>query len=330
MNKIIALPIMANPRTGGWPTYTAHLAHGLIGAGFEPVIFRIGKRSESKPRSFGRGLEYWNISLPELLKMVGSVPTIITAVGKHHRDEAITLIAEGAGVVIHDPTELDGKMIEAIKTTRVFTIRPVISATLEGLGVRNNYLPHPYRRVNPVAGERVTRAVSLSRVDFDKNTHTIVEANQILEPDSQVKIYGSLNNRYANFKLEKVDPDWERNYLGGWPANSDISVPVRIAKSADMVIDLSTIKGDGGGTQYSFLEVFDAEQPLVIHSGWVTGNPEYDEILPAVYRAVGSAEELAEAVMSEVTFDKSAGLDILKKHDATAVGSLLIEHLSDD
>lgn len=325
MKKLIGLALLADPRTGGWPTYTAHLAHGLSAIGWEPIIFRLGKRSETKPRDFGRGLQYWNISLPELKELSKNAPVLITAVGKNHRTEACELLALGASIVIHDPTELDSEITEAISSAQVVTIRRTISDSLAKVGVANTFVPHPYQRALPVEAEKRNHAVTLSRIDFDKNTHLVVEANRSLPEDKAIKIYGAINTLYAKVKLEEIDPDWERNYVGDWPAKASTSVPLKIARSADMVIDLSTIKGDGGGTQYSFLEIFDANKPLIIHERWLTGNPDYDEIAEAVAATVDSPESLIEVVSSEISFDEEASHNILQKHDARLVATEMVE-----
>lgn len=325
MNKAIALPLLADPRTGGWPTYTAHLARGLLKIGWDPIIFRVSNNSESKPRDFGRGLTYWNISQEDLRATCKNIPTLITAIGKNYREYARSLFTEGASVVIHDPTELDAEMRDALGSVRVFTIRPIISMGLQSAGIDNLYLPHPYERSKPVQESPKTRAVSLSRIDWDKNTDIIVEANKVLPADKKIKIYGAPNRLYMNLSLKELDSDWEDNYAGSWPANADTSIPIRIAKSAEIVVDLSSIKGDGGGTQYSFLEVFDAERPLIVHQKWLTGNADYDEIRPAIYKAVSDADSLAEAVLSEPEYDASAANRILATHEAGTVAKQLIE-----
>lgn len=323
--NFIALPLLADPRTGGWPTYTAHLAHGLSAAGYDPVIFRLGKRSETRPRNFGRGQQYWNISFDGLVQMARNAPTVITAVGKNYREMARDLIGEGANIVIHDPTELDATMKEAIAGANVITIRKIISDRLAADGIANQYVPHPYMRAMNVTAEPRHHAVSLSRVDFDKNTQVIVEANKLLPADSKVTIYGSQNRLYAKLKLEESDPNWLANYGGDWPATAPTTLPLSIAKSAKMVVDLSTIKGDGGGTQYSFLEVFDAGKPLIIHEKWLTGNPDYDEIAPAVAATVGSAEDLAKIVRSELVYDEHEVEKILRNHDAAVIAEQVME-----
>jgi hypothetical protein len=325
MNKAIALPLLADPRTGGWPTYTAHLARGLLNIGWDPIIFRVKNKSETKPRDFGGGLTYWNISEEDLRRTCKDIPTLITAVGKNYRAYARSLFSEGASVVIHDPTELDAEMRDALGSVQVFTIRPIISIGLRLAGIDNSYLPHPYERSVPITESAQTRAVSLSRIDWDKNTDIIVEANKVLPPDKKIRIYGAPNRLYMHLSLKELDADWEENYAGSWPANADSSIPIRIAKSADMVVDLSSIKGDGGGTQYSFLEVFDAERPLIVHQKWLTGNADYDEIRPAIYKAVSGADSLVEAILGEPEYDADAANRILAAHDAGTVAKQLIE-----
>ena len=327
MTRLIALPLLADPRTGGWPTYTAHLAHGLIRAGWDPIIFRISKRSERTPRDFGRGLQYWNIALDELAAMAGRIPMLITAVGKAYRPIAADLMARGSSVVIHDPTELDQTMRDALQETKVITIREIIGDKLQREGIPNVFIGHPYEPADRLSTEIQHRAVTLSRIDFDKNTHLVVEANRILPEDLQIQIYGTLNTLYSKIRLDEIDPGWKRNYAGDWPAKSSTAVPLHIAGTGEIVIDLSTIKGDGGGTQYSFLEIFDAERPLIVHRDWLTGEARYDEIAPAIYRAIYTAEDLAAAVSEAPTYDPSAAEAILRDHDSQQIAERILEVL---
>jgi len=327
MTTMIALPLLADPRTGGWPTYTAHLAHGLIRAGWDPIIFRISKRSERTPRDFGRGLQYWNIALDELAAMAGRIPMLITAVGKSYRSIAADLMARGSSVVIHDPTELDQTMRDALQETTVITIREIIGDKLQREKIPNVFIGHPYERADRLPTEIQTRAVTLSRVDFDKNTHLVVEANRMLAEDLQIQICGTLNTLYSKIRLDRIDPDWRRNYAGDWPAKSSTALPLQIAGTAEAVIDLSTIKGDGGGTQYSFLEILDAGRPMIIHQDWLTGDRRYDEIAPAIYTAIYTPEDLAAAVSESPTYDSSAAEAILRDHDSQKIAEQILEVL---
>ena len=56
------LVYMAKPTYGGWVTFTAHLC-----LKYDCNLFKIGKRSESKKREYGYGVEYQNLRIDDLL-----------------------------------------------------------------------------------------------------------------------------------------------------------------------------------------------------------------------------------------------------------------------
>jgi hypothetical protein len=174
---------------------------------------------------------------------------------------------------------------------------------------------------------RTNYAVAFSRVDWDKGTHIILEANNLLPADKQVQIYGAINRFYSYQKLDKIDPDWERNYHGGWPAKSSLWHGVQLAASAHVSVDLSSISGDGGGTQYSFLESFDAKTPLILNEKWLTGDPELDEVEPAIAGTVSNSVELADMLSSGVAYNDAAAEQILNKHNSISVAKNLMNVL---
>lgn len=322
-DKPLLLAILADPATGGWPSYTAHLAYGLREAGYDPLIVKLTKTTEKKPRDFGRGLTYWNLSMPDLLEAAKQGAVLITAIGKNKREAAAELIRLGAPVVIHDPTELDKDVIELLKQAKVITIRKIISDALAAKGIPNTYLPHPYKRNPEKYQEQRGNPVAISRVDFDKNSHLIVEANKYLaEP---IIIYGTLNTLYESVRLKKADENWRVNYGGAWPSKTDLWHSVYLAAKAKAVVDLSTIKGDGGGTQYAFLEALDAETPLIIHTNWLTGNPDYDEMAPVASATVASATDLVNVFSRPLVINHDAVATLFERHNARKVASDLIE-----
>jgi hypothetical protein len=92
---------------------------------------------------------------------------------------------------------------------------------------------------------------------------------------------------------------------------------VKLAADGQVVVDLSAISGDGGGTQYSFLECWDAGRPLVLNSRWITGNAAHDEVNGAVAAVVDDAEQLAALLSGPVPdWDRDAAEEILRNHDA--------------
>ena len=70
------LVYMAKPTYGGWVTFTAHLC-----LKYDCNLFKIGKRSESKKREYGYGVEYQNLRIDDLLS---KKKLVITAVDKHY------------------------------------------------------------------------------------------------------------------------------------------------------------------------------------------------------------------------------------------------------
>lgn len=323
MAKYVSLPILVEPTVGGWITYTAHLAQGLINAGYTPIIMRIGKRTLRGTKSFSGSIQYINTTLEDALRFSDGIPTIVTAVDAKNRQNLQPFLDRGASLVIHDPTEFDKDFIAELQGADIITIRQTISDKLAELGLANRYTPHPYHRADPDNTPKHHGAIALSRIDWDKRTEIIVAANTLLPDDKQILIYGKLNSQYEFHKLKPIDENWRRNYVGNWSPKAPLSYPVQLARRATQVIDLSIIQGDGGGTQYSFLEAFDAETPLTIHKRWLTGNPKYDEIAQACI-AIGSPEELAEQIQNPQIPDTDLVHEILANHEATQIAKLTL------
>ena len=53
---------------------------------------------------------------------------------------------------------------------------------------------------------------------------------------------------------------------------------------------MSVIKGDGGGTQYTFLEAIHQDTVLILHSDWINAGSTFQSGHNCI--GVGSAEEL--------------------------------------
>jgi hypothetical protein len=325
----INIALLADPSTGGWPTFTAHLNIGLRELGYDCLLYRLAERDERNARPFGRGLSYHNIRVETAVEMSRKIPTIIAAVGPKYVEAASRILRHNTTVVIHDPTELSNDMKMMLRETDkpVIIIRKTNKQHLQEI---NNVIEvlHPYARSTHIPLPETKTAVAYSRLDWDKNTHIIVEANLSLPIDKQIKIYGNANRMYTHHKLEPLDPDWERNYRGGWSPKATLHHPVKIAQTARAVVDLSVIKGDGGGTQYTFLEAFDAQKPLIIHSAWLTGDTELDEITPAISGTVSNANELINIITSNPTYNKEAAEHILHTHEATKQAKTITEALS--
>lgn len=257
----INLFYLSSNTTGGWVTFTHHLIASLKHMGHDPVLYKIGNNTEAFTRPFGYGDKYHNVSPIKAAEVVGEAPTIIVAVAKNYAEHARALLKLGAHIVIHDPTELASYMRpEDVAQTRPWVIRKANAARLPG----SVFIRHPYvRQSAPVVALHKRRdVISVSRIDFDKNTDIILEAN---EHGADITIHGFENRLYTKFKIQPRFPNWQQS-VRAYPRDADAAF--RLLAQARAMVDMSLIKGDGGGTQYTFLEAWDAGTVPIINAGW--------------------------------------------------------------
>jgi hypothetical protein len=68
------------------------------------------------------------------------------------------------------------------------------------------------------------------------------------------------------------------------------------------MIDMSIIKGDGGGTQYTFLEAIYHDCILVLHNDWINKGELFTSGVNCI--GVSTAEELAEFIKNDLSSSK--------------------------
>jgi hypothetical protein len=299
--KKVCLFYLADPKYGGWPTYASHLYRGLVASGIAVSLYKIRPKSDGRNRDFGRGITYQNISLRDAIHVVQNTLSFVVCVGRGFHESAAVLIGAGAAVCVHDPTELKSPLTDAIQNATVVVIRETMLKHIPNAA----FIKHPYC---PRGGGRKERsgACAISRIDHDKNTKIIVEANcRLAKP---VAIYGAVNGIYSHFTLDASFPEWKRNYRGT-PDASSLWACQKIACQFDTVIDLSVIKGDGAGTQYTFLEALDAGCGLILHRNWNASG-----LLADVSVSVGDARELIDALEIGVAFRRDAAVELMSEH----------------
>jgi glycosyltransferase involved in cell wall biosynthesis len=263
---MVNLIYMARPVYGGWVSFTAHLA-----LKYKFPLFKIGSRTEGtelepKMREYGYGVQYQNRAPSDLPK--GKL--LITAIDKTYY-EYLDKIPDGSYIVIHDPTEVSGKGKEAVLRNlsrfRVVTIRESVKKFLKDqFNVKSRFIIHPFYEYPFKKLPKPDAAVSISRVDFDKHTDIILKANKILK--DPIDIYGAINRQYVFFKLN--DLGFKRYYKGGF--EKSFEELGKILEDAKYVVDMSVIKNDGGGSQYTFLEAMYERCALVINRKWIEGS----------------------------------------------------------
>ena len=268
---------LAKPIYGGWVTFTAHLSKK-----YGYPIHKLTKHTEKTQRSFGYECPYQNMSLNDLLLLPNS---LITATDKSSWDY-LQYFPKGTGIVIHDPTECksskDGNPLvqetdrgsHLLRDFNVFTIRESVQTYLKDtFQIESTFLCHPfyeYEIPQEIKGIGYPH-VSIARIDFDKNTDVLLKANHLLHSSprkNHIRCFGAENRIYVYHKLRElgIQHYWHGKFKKDFiPKYEDKS----ILKDATYMIDLSIIKKDGGGTQYTFLEAIYQGCVLILHNEWI-------------------------------------------------------------
>ena len=260
----INLVYMAKPIYGGWVTFTSHLC-----LKYKCDLFKIGKRTEKNKRNYGYGVQYQNVKIDELIKKDNLV---ITAVDKHYW-EHLHLFPKGTRVIIHDPTELKGKnnvLSNLLNHFEIITIRETVKDFIkENYNIDSTFLPHPFYEYEKTDEQSEYYSTAISRIDFDKHTDIILKANNIInKPERHIYIFGAENRLYVHHKLK--DLNFEKYWKGKYPKELPMKYEGKdLLNNCMFVVDMSIIKGDGGGTQYTFLEAIYHDCALILHKEWV-------------------------------------------------------------
>lgn len=253
----VTVAYLAKAKYGGWPTFTRHLCAALQSAGCSPMLRTSSKVFESEKRDFGFGLSHRRCPVQDM--QPNGRPVIIAAADRDHAEEAAWLVRNGAFIVVHDPAE---KHLADMPPERTVVIRRSMKRRLPSARL----IVHPYQRKfahDPQRNWAGQAPLAQSRIDFDKYTHMILEANDL---GAGVRIIGAANRMYVHFKLAERWPLFDPE---AFPRTADAGA--MLCRSASACVDMSAIKNDGGGSQYSFLEAWDAQAPLIINRQWLRG-----------------------------------------------------------
>lgn len=265
---------------GGWLSFTGHLCHALRQQQTKSIVARLGARASLQPKPYAEGLTCIRTTAAHVrASMAEEVRVLITCTSKRMAPVVAKLAVAGIPVVIHDPNDakwlLDALQRRPARGTLV-VIRQAMLRWITGQGYTGQvvYLPHPYVPTPlPPARSYPHHAVTLCRLDWDKHIDDVLAANTQLPHALRIHLYGAENRMYAHHKLDTTYTCWRQQYHG--PFDTTRGAAVRLARQAHYVVDASRIKqGDGGGTQYTHLEAWDAEAALVVHEDWIQPDGE--------------------------------------------------------
>jgi hypothetical protein len=273
-NKLFYL---SNSQYGGWVSFSYHLAKILN----NDHVIKVKDTFKGGGQFYG-DIQYKNIKKSAIHNFTNP---IILAVDKAHYE--LLKHFKNATIIIHDPTELSPEVLQFAKINNVVTIRETVHKILNKMGIENVFLKHPFFKYPKYDLEKKYNR-SLSRVDFDKNTDIICKANNV---GADIEIYGYKNHIYYFHKLKELG--FDKYYKGYYSRNlNDIS---KLYAETKYLVDMSTIKNDGGGTQYTFLEAEYHDCGLILHKNWCNvSNSVYKHGINCY--AVSNEQELMDAL----------------------------------
>jgi hypothetical protein len=267
---------------GGATTFTAHLLCTLKQDERESnTVLRVGKRCEKVLKQFGYGLSYRNVSLEALSVIKRPFITIL----KDNYSYVLSKLNDGRKklddivLVIHDYRDISHKSLPHIKRWKIVTIRKTVQEYLrKNHDLDTIFLYHPFHPYPTISKEPRRGAVSISRISFEKNIDVILKANSLLNSESKIKLYGCPSRMYVYLFLGGQRENFNKYYYGTF--DKSFSSLSSLLSNVKFVVDLSVLKHDGGGTQYTFLEAIHNGCALILHRGWIENSnvrPEYSD-----------------------------------------------------
>lgn len=277
----IALFFARKKEGGGTTSFTVHLYWAMKDAGINVKLYRLSLK-ERAPKTIG---DYANVTAhyvtPKQARYIcRNVPSLLTAPENEKNlptpDCLIQMMKAGMRIVIHDPNEFNSRGYEHLRERALvytpFCIRP----TMHRFYPNAIFIPHPYcREYEGWQGEDLfdrKLACSITRVTFVKRSHMLLEANRLLNEKYRIRFHGAENRLYTYFKLKKKFPEFKQ---GGYDLPLEWGVSARKAHEYMLAFDMTYFPKDGGGSQYTFMEAWDAGTVNIIHNDWLRYRNKY-------------------------------------------------------
>jgi hypothetical protein len=296
---------------GGVGTFVKHLTKIL---GPENVnLLRLGK--VRRKYDYG-GLEFLGVTPED----VPDLPTLLVSNATKSNYDLYARLMDRIPCMMtfHGRGSIEGKDMRDISARA--RVRIAIRKVLTTLVPDTIYLRHPYV-ASGTPREKTRHAISHSQVVPGKGQDIILEVNRFLPEDRKIEIWGtgmSFSRMWIFHSLSK-HPEWR----GPKPFTDGL----KLCEEARYDVDLSRYLGDGGGTQYTFLEACDGRAVPVVRRDWLDVDGDIHEGEHCL--AIEGIPELVQLMKSDEPPPQSIienNLELLKKHRGDEWRSLFYEY----
>jgi hypothetical protein len=338
MKTKIALFYARKDVGGGSTSFTVHLYRAMKMAGIDVTLYRFHDAA-SKPRKPRDLASYVDtpchfVTPKEALAVVKSTASLLVA-PEHskrlvHGVDLKRLMAEGMRIVLHDPNEF--KVFDHLDEKELVVDPICIRPTMQRFFPNATFIHHPYVRefTGHQGGDLEFRkaAATIARITFVKRPEILLDANRLLDTANRIAFHGAENRLFTFVKFKEDYPEFKQ---GGHNLPMVWGASARAIKDYAMMIDMTHFPDDGGGSQYTFMEAWDAGAVVVVNRDWLRFPGEMVEGVNCL--AISSADELADLIRNRdqaglETVAKTAGRSLDDLHDPILVAKRYAWHLT--
>ncbi len=330
---VVNLFYMSSRAIGGEVTFATHLYKGLKALGVYVRLFKIEPSSSKDLRgsSFGYMTQHQKISIENALKQVSYGHNLIVALDNSGFYNAAFLLKCGADLITWNnfPRSLD-------KIIKHFNPRLLVTSRSELKTYKNSwFLPLPYNRVLKdlmseilPLNKREFNAISINRVNKDRNTEMILATNLLLDLKYRIQIFGYIDKLFKK-TLKESYPQFNASEIS---FNLESHIAPYLSSKAKYLCDFSEGRRRGH-PKYTVLEGLDANCIPILHDDWITPN---GEMIPGENCfTVSDPGELAAVLQARVPTSlikeiQAGGKSLLERHNARSVAKKLVEFLEGD
>lgn len=324
-------------KLGGVVTYERQLYDMFKDGGHRVDIFAFAKKNKHADKLNADGYHTHLYSLSDYKVLHGVLKTYDAIVvpyafcEKPQFEHIQAMAGRKIFLVVHDPAEdklADRGLLRALLTDFAkfkIDLRCIfIRQTAADYYMAKYKLPygkfilHPYKIKDYTPAPKSNLAICTSRIDFDKHTEYIIQNAPKIR--GEVKLHTGWINRRYEFLILKSKYGWNGQdyYAGGFEFNE----MEKIYSPAKVLIDMSRIANDGGGTQYTFLEAMNYGVAIVGNELWDVPNAEMIPDRHYILANNGNLAEKTNALLENETLRQQIVkncAEILQKHDSRII-----------